>query len=119
MRIITNLTQHAPSPDQLAEGVGQPLAGVAELLNFTTLPSTEEVRERARKIALLAQKADAHHVMIGGAPFLMGPLTEALLAQGMNPMFAFTERVSEEQAQPDGSTKKVSVFKHAGWVAAR
>jgi len=30
--------------------------------------------------------------------------------------YAFTERVSEDIPQEDGSIRKVSVFKHAGWV---
>jgi len=47
----------------------------------------------------------------------MGPLENALLAKGVKPLYAFSLRVSEDQVQPDGSTKKVGVFRHAGWVS--
>jgi hypothetical protein len=30
--------------------------------------------------------------------------------------FAHSERVSEEAIQPDGSIKKISTFKHLGWI---
>ena len=30
-------------------------------------------------------------------------------------LFAFSERKSTDQTQPDGSVKKVSVFEHKGW----
>jgi len=30
-------------------------------------------------------------------------------------MYAMSERVSEDIPQPDGSIKKVSIFKHLGW----
>lgn len=31
--------------------------------------------------------------------------------------YAFSERISEDILQPDGSVKKVSIFKHQGWVS--
>jgi hypothetical protein len=31
-------------------------------------------------------------------------------------IFSFTNRVSEDITQPDGSVKKVSIFKHEGWI---
>lgn len=57
-------------------------------------------------------------VMIGGAPYLMGPLAETLREYGLEPVFAFTERVSVDEVQPDGSVRKTAVFKHSGWVPA-
>jgi len=32
-------------------------------------------------------------------------------------IYSFTKRVSEDIHQPDGSVKKISVFKHEGWVS--
>jgi hypothetical protein len=31
-------------------------------------------------------------------------------------IFADSDRVSEDILQPDGSVKKVSIFKHKGWI---
>lgn len=57
-------------------------------------------------------------VMVGGAPYLMGPLCAALKEYGLEPVFAFTERVSVDEVQPDGSVRKTAVFRHSGWVPA-
>ena len=54
--------------------------------------------------------------MIGGAPWLMGTLETKLREYGIQPMYAFSRRESVEQKQPDGSVRKVNVFRHAGWV---
>ena len=55
--------------------------------------------------------------MIGGALWLMKPLIEELENIG-TPLFAFTKRVVEEIPQPDGTVKKIAVFKHEGFVPA-
>jgi len=54
--------------------------------------------------------------MIGGAPYFMGALESALLEAGVEPVYAFSRRVSEEMIQPDGSVRKVGVFRHVGFV---
>lgn len=56
--------------------------------------------------------------MIGGAPYLMAPLERALRAAGVEPVYALSERVSTEEAQPDGSVRKVNTFRHVGFVSA-
>ena len=55
--------------------------------------------------------------MIGGALWLMKPLIEELAYIG-TPMFAFSKRITEEIKEPDGSIKKIAVFKHLGFVEA-
>lgn len=55
--------------------------------------------------------------MIGGAPYLMAPLERELMRRGVAPVYALSDRVSEEQAQPDGTVRKVNVFKHVGFLA--
>ena len=37
---------------------------------------------------------------------------------GIQPVFAFSVRETEEQKQADGSVRKVAVFRHAGFVPA-
>ena len=114
---IKNLTQHSPTADQYDGNGG--VTGIdedaVELLNFAAPPSVEEINERA--VALAALAVGFESAMIGGAPYLMGPLVAALKAAGVQPLFSFTERKSEEQQLWDGSVKKVSVFAHVAWVA--
>jgi hypothetical protein len=54
--------------------------------------------------------------MIGGAPYLMGALEKALRECGFTPVYAFSKRESIDQPQPDGSVRKVAVFRHLGFV---
>jgi hypothetical protein len=56
--------------------------------------------------------------MIGGALWLMGPLTRKLKEERYLPVYAFSVRESEEEILPDGSVKKVNIFKHKGFVPA-
>jgi hypothetical protein len=55
-------------------------------------------------------------VMLGGAPYLMGALEKAVRECGFTPVYAFSQRESEEITQPDGSVRKVQVFRHCGFV---
>ena len=116
--MILNLTQHQATPEQIAQGVVEPHKKVLikDLLTFTSAPSTEEVWVKARTLAALAEEAGADSAMIGGAPYLMGKLEFSLKQRGIKPLYSFTERVSEEVHQPDGTVTKTNVFKHVGWV---
>lgn len=117
---VLNLTQHAASPDQVAAGVVEPTdkVKVSKLLTFDTPPSQGDMEERARALAYVAIGQFAKSAMIGGAPFFMGTLERVLKEEGIKPLHAFSRRESVDQPQPDGSTKKVAVFRHAGWVEA-
>lgn len=119
---ILNLTQHTASPEQLAAGVvdlaGEERERLVRALTFDTLPSREEVVAAAQAVAALAVAADAHSAMIGGAPYLMAPLEAALDEAGIAALYAFSVRESVEQTQPDGSVRKINVFRHAGFIAA-
>lgn len=57
-------------------------------------------------------------VMIGGLPALQAPLARALAMVGFRPVFAVSDRVSVDVTQPDGSVRKVSEFRHLGFVSA-
>jgi len=130
---IINLTQHAASADQIAAGVidlpPETRAAVVELLTFDQCPDAADIAGRAHDLAVIAAYGDARtdddtdavrydSAMIGGAPWLMMPLADALRAEGIKPFFAFSRRESADQTQPGGSVRKVAVFRHAGWVPA-
>ena len=117
---IFNLTQHNPTPAQVAEGVQAPLPGAAELLTFTVLPSKGDILGRAAGLASLvaAQGSQGDKVMVGGAPYLMEALCSNLKELGFKPVFSFTERRSVEKTLPDGTVTKTAIFEHVGWVEA-
>lgn len=130
--MILNLTQHKATPEQAAAGVvdlpEQQREELVALLTFGELPSPAEIKRRAWAVAELAAQnglggddGDDPHpraAMIGGAPWLMGPLEAALWAMAIKPVYAFSMRESADQPQPDGSIRKVAVFRHAGFVDA-
>jgi len=128
--IIVNLTQHPASAEQLAVGVvdlpSEQRALLVHSLTVDTLPTLSEIVERCETVAALAvnnglgadEGNDPHPTaaMIGGAPWMMRALEDALLDQGITPVYAFSVRESAEQTQPDGSVRKMAMFRHVGFV---
>ncbi len=115
--MIVNLTQHQSTPEQgVTDLSGAALEELKRLLTFDFLPSVEDIEARAQEIAILAYGLGAETAMIGGAPYLMGPLERRLAAWGIKSLFSFSARVSEEKTLPDGSVQKVAVFRHLGFV---
>ncbi len=117
---ILNFTQHPATAEQLAQGVinlglHHDLVYLKELLTFTSLPTSDDVYERAYAIAKLAENLFAEQVMIGGAPFLMPVLQVELQKRGITVLYAFSERVSIEKIV-DGVVVKTNEFKHVGFV---
>jgi len=118
---IINLTQHAATAEQLAAGVFDvPNEGARrELLmqlTFNDLPEDGEIVERAAAVASIAMAFGARAAMIGGAPYLMSTLERELREGGITPLYAFSRRESVEEKLPDGSVRKVAVFRHLGFV---
>ena len=120
MKII-NLTQHQGTSEQVEAGVFEPAdkKAVQGLLTFAAAPSEAEMADRAAKLAAMAKEAAAEAAMIGGAPYFMRPLENALKGAGVKPLYSFTERRATEVTDPaTGEVKKTQVFVHAGWVGA-
>lgn len=130
--MIINLTQHAATAEQVAVGVedlpAEQLEALIDALTFESIPDAGEIRARAHDIAELAcfnglggddgDDPFPSHAMIGGALWLMAPLAKELRLRSIEPVFAFSVRETEEKVQPDGSVKKVAIFRHAGFVQA-
>jgi hypothetical protein len=129
--MILNLTQHTPTPEQEAQLVVEPRMTkekIKKLLTFEEIPTKEEIEARATKLAEIAVSEASMYagdtdnevwitrVMLGGAPFFMGALEKAVREMGFQPVYAFSKRESVDQPQPDGSVKKIQVFRHAGFV---
>lgn len=139
---ILNLTQHQSTPEQGCYDLqGRALADLKGLLTFDNLPTRQEIVDRANTLAAVAARTVvafrdldgnvldhpatgceeaifASHAMIGGAPFLMGPLEAALRERGITPLYAFSVRESVDEVLPDGSIRKVAVFRHKGFIEA-
>lgn len=118
---IINLTQHAPTPEQSAAGVVNPThwEAVKVLSTFDEVPTYSSLLFRAKVVTHIAKVHGASHAMIGGAPFFMRHLEDALHMQGIKALYAFSRRESVEETLPDGSVRKTNVFKHVGFYPAR
>ena len=124
--MILNLTQHPATTEQIEAGVVDLPDSVRPALigwlTFSQLPSREEIEDRAEALALLADSLLPEEgnpaAMIGGAPYLMAALEAALRNQRIRPLYAFSRRESAEQVLPDGTVRKTSIFRHAGFIAA-
>ena len=119
---IVNLTQHNATNDQIDAGVfnvdydHNELDYLRSLLTFDSIPAIEDMQQRADEIAKIALRTNAKKAMIGGAPFFMGYLETALKSVGIQPLYAFSQRVSVETTAEDGTVTKQNVFKHMGFV---
>ena len=115
MNKIVNLTQHFASDEQRVEGVFDLVDNsvLKCLLTFNTPPTLLEMQHRAEAITALAEATGATIAMLGGAPYFMVWLENALNGAGIKTVYSFTERISDEN--PD-TGEKTSVFKHTGWV---
>lgn len=121
-KILSLMPQHTLTKDQVEYGV----CPVSEeykdellaLSDFKVLPEVDEVWRRARHMAEIANKEcmrlGTNVVMIGGAPFLMAPLEHALEERSLTWCYAFSERISSEIPQEDGSVKKEVSFVFKG-----
>ena len=123
--MIANLTQHAATADQITAGVrdmsADAKAALSALLTFVELPTGDDLRQRADAVvALLMEESDETPTtaMVGGAPYFMAPLVEALTHYGIRAVYSFTRRESLELVNADGSVSKTAIFCHIGWVEA-
>lgn len=118
--IIINLTQHNLTKEQLqgAAEVGNDVRDeVIKLITFSGLPTAGEIKGNASRLAEICRDMHASHAVIGGAPYFMGPLEQALRRVGVTPLYAFTERVAVEVTDPvTGEVTKTSKFNFAGWI---
>lgn len=117
---ILNLTQHIATPAQISAGVKdlelEDQKTFQNLLTFNGLPSYEELQFRAAEITRFALKYKAKTVMIGGAPYLMGALERRLKSRAIQPVYAFTKRISFEYTNSEGAVVKNTHFFHEGFV---
>lgn len=120
MEQILNLTQHLATPEQIAQGVIEPedKAEVQHHLTFDCIPDKDVIIFKATMLSGIARKSGAKKAMIGGAPYLMSTLEAFLKADGITPVYAYSERKSQEQHMPDGTVRKVNVFEHIGFIEA-
>ena len=129
---IINLTQHNATDDQRKAGVidlpDLERKMLQQLLTFEELPTSFGLFLRAAGIINLIERTDWHpdqpdgesphfsSAMIGGAPFFMPVLAEALKENGIQPLYAFSQRIVEEQTDEAGGVRKVAIFRHIGFV---
>lgn len=132
--LAINLTQHELTQEQKEDaywvkfnsydGTNSTIE-IKKLLTFECKPNINEIQERATKIADIAEgiflqldpeESLPHKALIGGAPYLMGALEKALKERGIQPLYAFSKRVSVETLQSDGSIIKTAIFLHEGYI---
>lgn len=96
---ILNLTQHTTTPEQIEAGVvdvaPEHKAKLQSLLNFT--PKRSDMVWRANAIAEIAMSYNCQKALIGGAPWHMNELAQALVLcpDNIQPVFTLVQPVSE------------------------
>jgi len=117
---ILNLTQHNASQEQIQAGVIEPKDKklVQDLLTFSGIPGAADMDRRGYSLARIAIESGCKTAMIGGAPFFMAPLERQLVANGIQPVYAFSVRESVDTVLENGAIVKKAVFKHLGFYSA-
>ena len=128
---IINLTQHPFSQDQLnefslagitADNVIDTNDTVKDIITFTGEIDIAMIQDKADRlyayIARLTRLNDKLNcfAMVGGAPFFQMAVNFACMNNGVLPLAAYSERVSVESVQADGSIAKQNIFKHKGFI---
>ena len=121
---MLNITQHTATKAQVADGVVEPSeeikAQIQKLLTFnrTVIAEPEQIWNKAKALVSLIQRNYPGHkeVMIGGALYLMPALVRELKENEYKVFFSYTDRVSEDVHNADGSVTKTLAFKHLGFV---
>lgn len=123
---MLNLTQHVATAEQLRDGAVEPepdvKAEIQKLITFdrSVMDHPEQIWNRAKALTALIKREYplVNQAMVGGALYFMPALVRELKEAGIQPFFSYTDRVSTETQNPDGSVTKTLVFKHLGWVEA-
>ena len=123
---MLNLTQHALTAEQWRDGAVEPEADVKEeiqkLITFdrSVIEHPEQIWNRAKALVSLIKREYplVNQAVVGRALYFMPALVRELKEAGIQPFFSYTDRVSQETHNPDGSVTKTLVFKHLGWVEA-
>jgi len=117
---ILNLTQHTPTPEQLAAGVIEPSLEekeqIRKLLTFEKPPSISEMEDRAFRLAHIVKEKGLTFALIAGAPYFMPILVAVLKNNNIIPLFSFTRREAKEEHLPDGTVKTTYRFKHVCFI---
>lgn len=96
-------------------GQAMDIAGWACAMNTNVVVMQHNAtEEQIADIEALSAAENKPVALIGGQFTLMLHVRGQLLAQGFLVVEAKTARVSEEITEPDGSVRKVSVFKYEG-----
>lgn len=99
---ILNLTQHQATKTQIERGVVEPSPAskdiIKKLITFEEAPDMETLAVNAGKLAAFAAMKGYHQALIGGASYYMPYLEAALIQNGIQPQYAFTQQV----ILPDG-----------------
>ena len=122
---MLNITQHTATKEQVEDGVIDPAQEVKvqiqKLITFdqSVMKEPEQLWNRAKALVGLVKRTypEINRVMVGGALYFMPALVKELKEQGFEVFFSYTDRVSSEVHNADGSVTKTLVFKHLGFVA--
>ena len=118
---ILNLTQHNATPAQKEQGVVDMIPEhkeqLVKLLTFNELPNQDEIFDKATQLVILASKYACDYIMIGGAPYLMPYLEQAIAIDlGKVSIYAYSKRISTEVTNELGEVIKTNTFAHQGFV---
>ena len=119
MKKILNMSNHTLTGEQIAElkGYGYEIIelNAEDKQRWANLnpDNYEDVVYRIMEDSDTRYDVDCFH--IAGFPPAVVLAVNTAFHLGKRSVYAYSERVSEESLQPDGTVKKINVFKHLGF----
>jgi len=119
MKKILNMSNHTLTGEQIAElssmgyEVVELTAEDKQIWGSLNPDNYEDVIYRIMEDSDTRYDVDAYHIA-GFPPAVVNAVCLASTLD-MPAYYAYSERVSEEVHQPDGTVKKINVFKHLGF----
>lgn len=119
MKKILNLSNHVLTQEQIAElsSMGYEIVELnaedKQRWSQLNLNNYENVVYRIMEAEETRYNVDCFHV--AGFPPAVVLAVNTAFHLGKRSVYAYSERVSEEVHQPDGTVKKMNIFKHLGF----
>ena len=119
MKNILNMSNHTLTGEQIAElkGYGYEIVELSaeDKQRWSSLnpDNYEDVVYRIMEDSDTRYDVDCFH--IAGFPPAVVLAVNTAFHLGKRSVYAYSERLSEESLQPDGTVKKINVFKHLGF----
>jgi hypothetical protein len=123
MSMILNFTKSDPTIEERAAGVGQTSQRIRDMLTFETIPTLDDVKERAAALRMWVESQVIQNnltapvqVMIAEPVYLMSSLERELMDYGFVPVYSYGLTSGIEELNEEGYVGTFVRYRHSGFI---